>query len=127
MYLQLEAAGGEYQPGIPKPDTKVPLNTIVFEGEEMDMDMWTKITKLQSKKELLTKLAYALKSKPTRLARTIKAVPQKLGYSIRALDHKKTKLAYGVKALSELSDDKNMTVADALKARDASKGAEESS
>ena len=55
----------------------------VFEGEKYDSKGITSIAALPSKKELIQKIAVALKMVPTKLGRSIKMVPTKVGRAIK--------------------------------------------
>lgn len=69
----------------------------------MDASKWKSLEKIPTKEELLVKIAVGIKANPTKIASGLRAIP--------------TKLAYGVKALSELNDDKSMTVEAAAAAK----------
>eukprot|EP00892_Ulva_mutabilis_P002743 jgi/Ulvmu1/1246/UM109_0044.1 len=78
----------------PPPPTSI--KCIVMDGQAIDATKWKTLEKIPTKQELLTKIAVGIKANPRKIAVGIKALP--------------TKLAYGVKALSELNDEKEMTV-----------------
>jgi large subunit ribosomal protein L10 len=87
-------------PALPPP-TKV--KCIVLDGQVIDVSKWTTLEKIPTKEELLTQIARGIKANPRKIAMGVKAIP--------------TKIAYGVKALSELNDDKSMTVEAAAAAK----------
>lgn len=72
-----------------------------MDGEVVDPANWKTLEKLPTKQELIQRLAIALNTPATQLATTINMVP--------------TKLAVAIKALSELDDDKTLTVEEAAK------------
>jgi ribosomal protein L10 len=80
-----------------------PRWNVLLDGQVMDAKNWKALEKIPTKEELLTKIALGIKANPRKIAVGIKALP--------------TKIAYGVKALSELSDDKSMTVEAAVAAK----------
>lgn len=88
------------QPENPPPTV---VKCIVMDGEVVDASKWKTLEKIPTKEELLTQIAYAIKANPLKIARGVKAIP--------------SKIAYGVKALSELNDDKSMTVEAAAAAK----------
>ncbi|KAG8462550.1 hypothetical protein KFE25_010375 [Diacronema lutheri] len=55
----------------------------VFDGATLDVDGIVKVSKLPSKLELITQIAYGINMVPTRLAKSIKQVPTKLGRAIK--------------------------------------------
>lgn len=93
---QPPARKGQAEPAAP-----TCIKCIVMDGEAIDVAKWKSLEKIPTKQELLTQIAVGIKANPRKIAVGIKALP--------------TKLAYGVKALSELNDDKEMTVEAAAK------------
>jgi len=87
--------------GQPAPPPPTQIKCIVMDGQAIDAAKWKTLEKIPTKQELLTQIAVGIKANPRKIAVGVKALP--------------TKLAYGVKALSELNDDKEMTVEAAAK------------
>lgn len=72
------------------------IRSAVMDGQVLDASQWKSLEKMPTKLELITQIAVGIKANPTKLAKALKAVP--------------AKIAYGVRALSELNEDKTMTV-----------------
>lgn len=93
----------EPKKGKPGPPAPTSVKCIVLDGEVIDASQWKTLKKIPTKEELLTKIALGIKANPRKIAMGVKAIP--------------SKIAYGVKALSELNDDKSMTVEAAAAAK----------
>eukprot|EP01026_Neomeris_dumetosa_P051384 TRINITY_DN4523_c0_g1_i2.p2 TRINITY_DN4523_c0_g1~~TRINITY_DN4523_c0_g1_i2.p2 ORF type:complete len:141 (-),score=34.07 TRINITY_DN4523_c0_g1_i2:255-677(-) len=124
-YLEYESAMLDKQPdapkGQPKPPPPTEVKSVVMEGKLLDYDGFKQLQKAPGKKELYAKIAGMVKQMPTKVAVGIKAVPNKTGRAFGALGKGlPLKLASAIKQVSELNDDKSMTVEAALKAKDSS-------
>ena len=105
-YLKFEKTLKELQvigKGEPTPPPPTEISTIVLDGAVVDSTKLATLEKLPTKVEVITMIARSIKAVPTKIAVGIKAVP--------------LKLACGIKAISELNDDKTMTVAQAVAAK----------
>lgn len=100
---QVQELQPEPKKGKPEPPAPTSVKCIVLDGEVIDASQWKTLKKIPTKEELLTKIALGIKANPRKIATGLKAIP--------------SKLAYGVKALSELNDDKSMTVEAAAAAK----------
>jgi hypothetical protein len=99
----LQDAQPEPKKGQPAPPPPTVIKCVVLDGEVIDVYKWKTLEKIPTKEELLTKIAVGIKANPRKIALGVKAIP--------------SKIAYGVKALSELNDDKSMTVEAAAAAK----------
>eukprot|EP01025_Chloroclados_australasicus_P038178 TRINITY_DN3912_c1_g2_i4.p2 TRINITY_DN3912_c1_g2~~TRINITY_DN3912_c1_g2_i4.p2 ORF type:complete len:289 (-),score=36.55 TRINITY_DN3912_c1_g2_i4:83-949(-) len=103
LFKELKAKQPEPKKGAPKPPPPTEVRTIVLDGQVIDPARFKTLEEMPTKQELLTKIALGVKANPTKIALALKAMPRKI--------------AYGVKAISELNEDKNMTVAEAVEAK----------
>lgn len=99
----MQEAQPEPKKGQPAPPAPTSVKCIVLDGEVIDVAKWKTLEKIPTKEELLTKIAVGIKANPRKIAMGVKAIP--------------SKLAYGIKSLSELNDDKTMTVEAAVAAK----------
>lgn len=95
--------------GDPKKAAKLPEPTevrcVVLDGDTLDPKTdWKKLEKMPTKQDLMLRLAYGLKANPLKMAYALKNLP--------------LKVAYAVKALADLSEDKSITIEQAMKLRD---------
>lgn len=88
------------QPPLPAPTE---VTAIVLDGKLMQATNFKALEKMPTKKQTIEMIARSVRAVPTKIAVGIKAVP--------------TKLARAVFALSELNDDKTMTVEAAAAAK----------
>jgi hypothetical protein len=87
---------GTPRKGQPEPPAPTEVRCVVMDGQAIAPEQFKALEDIPTMDELLVMVARAIKANPTKIALGLKAIPRSI--------------AYGMRALSELNDDKTMTV-----------------
>lgn len=86
----------------PKPEPKAQVQCVVMDGQTLPVEQFKQLEKLPTKQELYQQIAVAVRNSPTRVARAVNAVP--------------LRICYALNNIADLSEDKTMTVEQAVEA-----------